>query len=335
MKLTIDNLTGAGETDYSAQLDSGAPPKIVRKLNQPPVLTAWLACLGTSIPALAGSKVRLYRDSGELWFSGYLNDEPQLEFAGEAMGRPVFRAALNAKGELSALDRRALSEHVAMGGYTAGEAVTAFTLEENAAIDVSGVQAVAGAGSVTVEIGELWSAAAGTVANGARAVLTAADCALTMAPVGAVTRTLTDSDPGFSPQSLKLAVSAAAANDITVIGETEPAMYWRDCITATGTEEYFYLSKTAFKSKTTVLVEDDFCGTALDPTKWVSDVSTPLAFTSGGVACSGPVALRFRDQVEVGGLILLEQTGISYVSGQAWWGLCSAEASPWMTALPA
>ncbi len=137
-----------------------------------------------------------------------------------------------------------------------------------------------------------------------------------MAPVGAVTRTLTDSDPGFSPQSLKLAVSGPVANDITVIGETEPAMYWRDCITATGSEKYFYLTKTAFKSKTTVLVEDDFCGTALDPTKWVSDVSTPLTFTSGGVACAGPVALRFRDRVEIGGLTLLEQTGISYVSGQ-------------------
>ena len=140
------------------------------------------------------------------------------------------------------------------------------------------------------------------VANGARAVLTAANCALTMAPVGAVTRTLTDSDPGFSPQSLKLAVSAPVANDITVIGETEPAMYWRDCITATGTEESFYLSKTAFKSKTTVLVEDDFCGHGAGSDKWVNDVPAPLTFTSGGVACAGPVALRFRDRVEIGGL---------------------------------
>jgi hypothetical protein len=64
MKLTIDNLNGAGETDYSALLDAEAPPKIVRKLNQPPVLTAWLACQGANIPVYAGSKVRLYRDLG-------------------------------------------------------------------------------------------------------------------------------------------------------------------------------------------------------------------------------------------------------------------------------
>jgi hypothetical protein len=317
MKLTIDNLNGAGETDYSALLDAGTPPKIVRKLNQPPVLTAWLACQGANIPVSAGSKVRLYRDSGGLWFSGYLEAAPQFEFAGEAMGEPVFRAALNALGELSALDRRALSEHVAMGGYTAGEAVTALTLEENAAYNVSAVQGIAQTGSITVEDGELWSTAAGQVADAARAVLTSANCALTMAPVGTVTRTLSDSDPGFSQQSLKLSMSAPAANQITVIGETEPAMYWRDCITATGTEEYFYLTKAAFKSKTTVLVEDDFVGPALDPTKWVNDVpATPPTFTSSGVACAGPVALRFRDQVEIGGLTLLEQTGISYVSGQ-------------------
>ena len=137
-----------------------------------------------------------------------------------------------------------------------------------------------------------------------------------MTPVGAVTRTLSDGDPGFSPQALKLAVSAPVANDITVIGETEPAMYWRDCITAKGTEEYFYLTEPAFKSKTTVLVQDDFCGTALDPTKWVSDAPTPPTFTTGGATFAGAMALRFRDRVEVGGLILLEQTGISYVSGQ-------------------
>ena len=87
------------------------------------------------------------------------------------MGKPVFRAALNAKGEISALDRRALSEHVAMGGYTAGEAVTALTLEENAAYQCLRCAGIAGAGSITVETGELWSAAAGAVANGARAVL--------------------------------------------------------------------------------------------------------------------------------------------------------------------
>jgi len=315
MKLTIDNMNGAGEIDYTALLDSDAPPKIVRKLNQAPLCTAWLACHGSGISVGGGSKLRLYRDSGALWFSGYLLNAPALSFAGMASGAPVFRMALSARGESSALDRRTLSEHASIGGCTAGQAVAALTAEVNPAFNVSGVQPVAGAGSVTVETGELWSSSAVQIAEAARAMLTATDLALTMAPVGTVVRTLTDSDAGFAAEALKISVGGPVANDITVVGETEPGMYWRDCITATGSEEYFYLAETAFKAKTTVLVQDDFSRTALDADRWVSDVATPLSFTGGGVTCAGAVALRFRDRVEVGGLNILEQTGISYVSG--------------------
>jgi hypothetical protein len=316
MRLTIDNLNGVGETDYTALLDAGAPPKIVRKLNQPPVFTAWLVCHGVSIVAAAGSKLRLYRDSGALWFSGYLADAPQPEFAGELMGIPVLRVALNALGEMSALDRSVLSEHAAMGGDTAGQALTVLTREANSAIDVSAVQDVAEAGTITVETGESWSAAAGEVANCARAVLTVQNRALAMTPVGTVTRALTDSDPSFAAGTVKLTLSGAAANDVTVIGGTEPALYVRDCITATGTKRTFALSRSAFKLKTAIQVEDDFHSMALDTTKWVSDFPAPLTFTQGGVACAGQVALRYRDRLEIGGLILLEQTGISYVSGE-------------------
>ncbi len=127
MKLTIDNLNGAGER-ITARCSIGAPPKIVRKLNQPAVLTAWLACRErTSRPRREARCVSIATREGcgsaDIW-----TEAPLLEFAGEAMGKPVFRAALNAKGEIAALDRRALSEHAAMGGYTAGQAVTALTL---------------------------------------------------------------------------------------------------------------------------------------------------------------------------------------------------------------
>jgi hypothetical protein len=315
MKLTIDNLDGAGETDYTALLDAEAPPKIVRKLNQAPQLTANLVCQGAGVSAVAGSKLRLYRDSGTLWFSGYLQDAPQRNYAGVSMGKSVFRLVLSAKGEIGALDRGSLSEHAAMGGRTAGQAVSLLTQEANPAFSVSAVQDVANAGSYTVETGELWTAAAGQIADCARAVLTVENRALTMAPVGTVTRTVTDSDPDFSPGSLQLRVSGPAANDITVIGTTEPAMYVRDCFTATGTKKTYVMSRSAFKLKTAVQVEDDFHAMALDPTKWVSDFPPPLTFTQSGIACAGPVALRYRDRLEVGGLLVLEQTGISYTSG--------------------
>jgi hypothetical protein len=316
MKLTIDNLDGLGETDYTARLDAEAPPKIVRKLNQAPLLTARLACEGVGITAAAGSKVRLYRDTGDLWFSGYMDEAPQREFAGMLMGTAVFRVALHAKGEMGALDRGVLSERAAMGGRTAGQAVTVLTQEANSAFTTAAVQDVALSASYAVETGELWSAATAGIADCARATLSVQSRALTMAPVGLATRTLTDGDAGFSPDSLNLSLGGATANDITVIGSQEPALYVRDHFTATGSEVTLALTQDAFKAKRSVLVEDDFHTMALDMTKWKNDFPGPLTFTQGGVACAGPVALRYRDRVEVGGLIILEQTGISYTNGQ-------------------
>ncbi len=315
MKLTIDNLNGAGEIDYSGLLDAEAPPKIVRKLNRPPVLTISLMCSGGGIDAKAGSKVRLYRDSGGLWFSGYLADAPQKLFAGAAMGSPVFRVVLHAQGEMSTLDRVVLSEHAAMGGYSAGEAIARLTREANPALEISGLQDVARAGTITVETGELWSAAAGQVADCARAVLTVEERAVSLAPVGAVVRELAETDAGFVPESLKISADGPEANDITVIGGTEPAMYARDCFTSMGTTKVFSLSQLRYAPKTAVQVEDDFRGTTLDATKWANDAAVPLTFVPGGVACAGAVALRYRDRLEIGGTIILEQTGISYGSG--------------------
>jgi hypothetical protein len=315
MRLTIDNLNGAGEVDYTVLLDAEAPPKIVRKLNRPPVLTASLMCGGASVDTAAGSKVRLYRDSGEMWFSGYLTHAPQKMFAGAAMGSFVFRVALNAVGEISSLDRGFLSEHAAMGGYSAGEAIAKLTQEANPALETSGLEDVAQAGTIAVETGALWSAAAGQVADCARAVLTVENRALSLAPIGAVTRELAETDAGLVPESLKLKVDGPAANDITVIGGTEPAMYARDCFTSMGTTKVFSLSQLRYTPKTPVQVEDDFRGTTLDPKKWMSDAAAPLTFVPGGVACAGAVALRYRDRLEIGGTIILEQTGISYGSG--------------------
>jgi len=67
-------------------------------------------------------------------------------------------------------------------------------------------------------------------------------------------------------------------------------------------------------------VEDDFSAMSLDATKWVNDSSAPLSFTGAGVSCSAGVALRYRDRMEIGGLLILEQTGISYTSGTGIFG---------------
>jgi len=316
MRLTIDNLDGKGELDYTVMLDAEAAPKITRKLNEPPVMTAQLVIAAGTLTAVAGGHVRLYRDNGELWFTGYLTAAPVLSWAGAGVGGAAWLARLEAKGELWALDRVSLSERSKMGGLTAGEMVTALTAEANSNWSTAAVQDVATGSAAVVETGQVWSATAGEISSCARAVVSAQNRALTMTAVGAVTRTLSDAATGFDASALQMQVTAPVANDITVIGTTEPALYVRDCITANGTDSYYTMSRAAFAAKSSVLVEDDFHTMALDPTKWVSDLTAPLTFTQGGISCSGAVQLRFRDRVEIGGLTILEQTGVSYTSGE-------------------
>lgn len=312
MRLTIDALDGTGEQDWTSLLDAEAPPKIVRKLNEAPRMTAVVAA---KLTAAAGSKARLYRDDGGLWFDGYLETAAQMTCAGMGSGAPVFRSTLHAVGELSALDHQALTERAAMGGLTAGQAVKSLAAEANAGFASTAVQDVAQASAGRVESGERWTAAVTEIANNARAVLEAQNRALTMSAAGTVTRTLSDSDAGFVPQTLKITVGPVAANDITVIGGREPAQYMRDAFTATGTQMTFSLTADAYGASPVVLVADDFHAMALDAAKWVNDAGS-LTFTQGGVATAGAAALRYRNRVEVGGLLLLEQTGISYTSGQ-------------------
>ncbi|MDR3765010.1 MAG: hypothetical protein P4M01_13045 [Acidobacteriota bacterium] len=320
MKLTIDNLAGAGEVDYTALLDAEAPPKIVRKLNAAPRLTAQLACTGAQASIAAGAKVRLYRDAGGFWFTGYLTAAPRWTCVGQSQGADVFRVLLQAAGELSILDRVTLSERESFGGLTAGGQLAALAVEANPNFNISNVQDVASGSTLSVESGAPWNATASAIANAARAAVTSENRALTLAPVGTATRTLNDTDAGFVPSALKLQSGAPAANDITVLGPDEAALYVHDSFTATGTETYFTLWASMTKSTAVVLVEDDFHTMAVDATKWVNDAAAALTFTTGGVAAAGAVALRYRNGVELGGLTMLEQTGVSYASGTGIFG---------------
>lgn len=316
MKLTIDNLNGAGEIDCTALLDATTPPKIVRTLNQSPTCTIALIAQDATVTAGAGAKLRLYRDSGALWFSGYLSQAPQKTFAGVANGQSVYRVQLRALGEMASLDRRVLSRREVRGGDTAGGAIAKLTQEIRVDFDVSGVQDVAAANAFSVEQGKTWSEVAGSLATEARAVLQAANNALTLTPVGTTVRTLNDTAANFAVQNFTLLARAPVANDITVIGAQEPGLYWRDCFTASGTTKTFYLENSYFRGNAAVLVEDFFSETTLDATKWVNESSAALTFNGSGVAANGAAALRYCDLIEMGGLVTFEQTGVAYASGQ-------------------
>src|SRR5512146_615292 len=96
MFLTIDNLDDAGARDYTASLDAERPPRVLRRLNRPSELRAWLyACDAQFVVPARGARVILARSNGERVFTGYAHASPEYEYLGWGERGPLYRYLLH------------------------------------------------------------------------------------------------------------------------------------------------------------------------------------------------------------------------------------------------
>jgi hypothetical protein len=80
MNLTIDNLQGAGPVNYTSALDGTVAPRVQRKIYQPVTLRfSLLATATTFVTPVIGARVVLAKTNGNLIFTGYLTQAPELE----------------------------------------------------------------------------------------------------------------------------------------------------------------------------------------------------------------------------------------------------------------
>src|SRR5438270_461442 len=89
MKLSIDNLAGAGAVDYTSSIDLTVAPRLLRKINQPAELRCSLAGAGQAI--VAGARVILTKANGNAMFTGYLTQTPQCEYLGWGRAGAAYR----------------------------------------------------------------------------------------------------------------------------------------------------------------------------------------------------------------------------------------------------
>src|SRR5580698_4714338 len=124
MKLTIDNLQGAGPVDYTAALDGTVAPRVERKINQPSGLRCSLlgSSAGFVVPA-AGGRVSLVKANGAFVFTGYLTQAPQCEYLGFGEQGGVYRYELVAESDEVLLDQKALPNRAPSVERTAGAAL--------------------------------------------------------------------------------------------------------------------------------------------------------------------------------------------------------------------
>jgi hypothetical protein len=321
MVLSIDNFDSAGARDYTAWLDAERPPRVLRRLNRPAELRAFL-CAGDGqfVVPVRGARVALARNSGEALFTGYVSAAPEYEYLGWGDRGPVYRYVVRALSDESRLAGRTLPWRIAFVDRPAGDALK--QLAEDAApgaFDTSGIESLDPIAFYSVDSRKDWPAHAAALALRAGASYRAHDGRLFFRPLGAEEHALDERSPGFSPEALKLDASPGPVNDVTIAGAVEPGAFVRDYFLGDGWSLRFDLAEQPFTRSGSVIVEEEYRDATLRPQFWeVRDPTTCLAVSggklriSGGSGTLGQTMVSLVEPLELGGGLLLQHGDFSF-----------------------
>ncbi len=321
MKLTIDNLLGQGAVDYTAALDGTVVPHVARKINQAAELRFGFVggAPGLAVPT-AGARVVLTKSDGTFVFTGYLTEAAQCEYLGWGEQGPVYRYDVVAGSDEVLLDQKALPNRAPFVERSAGAALRQLAQDLLPGwFDTSEVQDLDTLASYQVNPEKTFSYHALEIAVAARGSYRAMNGALLLAPVGAATYAINESDANFSPMNLKLISPRLLVNDVTVIGALEPQAYVCDYFVGDGLSLKFYLSQTPFAQSKTALIDEEYEGPGLDAATWVvhdpaSAVSVPAQTVevNGGTGRDGQTLIEFIENIELGGAMELQHGEVSF-----------------------
>jgi len=321
MKITIDNLGGAGPVDYTPSLDAGIPPRVERALNRPSTLSFSLVANSDSfvIPE-SGARVLLTRADGSFLFTGYLVQSPEFEFLGQGERGPIYRHNLIAESDEVLLDQKALPNRASFVAQSAGGILRQLAQELlPGAFDTGTVQDLDVIATYKATPQKKFSEHAAEIALATRGSYRAVNGALQLTGVGARSYPVDETDANFSPARLSLVQPKVAINDVTVIGFEEPQAYVRDYFVGDGLSQRFYLSQEPFQQIRSPLIDEEFARATLDPTTWVINDPTS-AFSvagqslqvSGGRGQDGKTTVSFIQPIELGGALEMQHGDVSF-----------------------
>jgi hypothetical protein len=319
MRVTIDNLDGAGAVEYSAALCADKPLKIARTLNAPSVCSGLLdvSDAALAVPARRG-RVVVTAASGTVLFTGYVATEPEAVYAGNGFKGSVYRYAFSAVSDEWLLDKQAVPLSGAGLAQSGGQLLRTLTNRVDAGLfATTGVMDGLSVGVFEPVETESWSANAGGVASATYAAYRVVDGAVSLQPAGTVTHALSDGDGTLQVAALKTSSVKELANDVTVSGEMEPAAFATETFAGDGTTTVFQLSQDPFRPKKTAnssrLLTDSFNESVLDTQIWqVTDPGSHLGLSAtgltmtGGNGLDGQTTLTAIDAVELGGSLVIE-----------------------------
>ena len=322
MRITVDNLDGRGAVDYTAALDGTVAPQLLRVINQPSKFTCSLLGSGTGLVVpMAGARITVALANGDFVFTGYLTAAAECEYLGWGEAGAVYRYELVAASDEILLDAKVLPNRAPFVERCAGSALRQLANDLlPGGFDLSAVQDLDVVASYAVNPQKKFSYHAAEIALASRASYRAMNGALMLAPAGAATYAIEESDANFCPAGLKVNSPRVLVNDVTVIGLEEPQDYVHDYFVGDGLSLQFYLSQEPFQQSKAALVDEEFAGPGLDAATWVVNDPTKAvsvaaqALQVSGGAGDGETTVSFIEQIELGGALELQHGDVSFSS---------------------
>ena len=344
MKVTIDNLDGAGAVDYSGAICSGGPVKIARSLNAPSVCSGMLdvSDAGLAVPARRG-RVVVTATNGTVLFTGYVATEPEAVYAGTGFRGPVYRYAFSAVSDEWLLDKQAVPLSGAGLAQSGGQLLKVLTNRVDAGLfSTAGVMDGLSVGVFEPAQTESWSANAGGVASATYAAYRVLNGTVSLQPAGTVTHVLSDGDGTLQVAALKTSSVKELTNDVTVSGEMEPAAYVTETFAGDGATTVFQLSQDPYRPKKTAnssqFLTDSFNESTIDGQIWqVTDPGSHLGLSAAGLTMTGgngldeQTTLEAIDTVELGGSLVIE-AGSLQLGGASAGVVCGLYSGPTLSA---
>ncbi|MBS1813600.1 MAG: hypothetical protein JSS87_01860 [Acidobacteria bacterium] len=307
MKVLIDNLDGQGFVDYAAALAEPSPLRIERVLNKPSTcrMSLYLQDGGMNAPVARG-RVVVIAENGAGLFSGYVTSVVPQD---DSVGAWTNVVALSDEALADAAGER--SGFRVLDGTLAEQMQRVAQQQGAGLMDASGVVAPQGVSIAQQSSGATFSENAGALAEAGYTAYRVLGGAVSVQAIGAAVHALDD------VVSTVWKSAPAAVNDVTVSGEEEPSTYVTEVFRGDGATAEFVLAHAPFHASEGVVVDDAFAGAALDARVWAEtdpvgcmDAGGAGLVLSGGDGVDGHTALVANDDVELGGALLAEASGV-------------------------
>lgn len=336
--LRIDNGDNRGRVDYTRYLASpDRSPAVLRdRMNLPTLFDFTLVPADQGfVPPRRSAFVHLEgladslppggpRVPGPL-FTGFITNEPIVEFLGTFNGQPVHGYRCQATSEEYLLNVKRIGLLPPFLNQTAGQILR--FLAEHLQPGRFDTTSVADGTLIPLFIADpdrSWSEIARELAKRSGFYYRVLDGDIIFQPIGdlPVGVTVDEKDRRFRPESLEITpIGNPIHNDVTVLGGIEPQAFVREYFVGDGFTSRFLLSFPIFGAESSRLLADDFTGPNLDTLRWKeTDPNNTITIFEGrlnvigGSAALGQTTLVARQAVELGGELEIIHGEFEFVS---------------------